>query len=1227
MIRKFHVAGLVPAGKFCLVLFLIIISVNGYSQKTTDWHSLLASGANYYDIKAAFTKQNAAKIAELQSLKPDSEEAEENEGEFFDIIQFMRWADFTEPRVAESKGDLRLMHERHTKGLMQVTAMKQKMSQFGNDNWTLIGPKTQQNSMYGNGRVNKIRIDPTNANILYACTPASQLFKSTDGGVSWASISNGLPAAGVGDIDIDPSDPNILYVLSGDTENFDTRAAGVYKSTDGGASWNKLTSLPEPYDFYQFSSIIMNPAVQGSFLVSCDRWIYRFTDGGATVTKVSDDGARDLTVMPGNPNIMFAGSYWDNYGPTKFLRSDNNGITWTAITDGLPTNAYKYAVAVSPANPNMVYVWTCTPSTPHVSQGVFCSTDAGLTFKQMNGGTPNMCGSQGNWNLCLTADPSNAATVYAGGIDLYRSTDSGKTWVNLTNQYSGSPSIGHPDVHGLTFSGASILYVANDGGVYKTTDAGASFTNISSNLSIAQSYGISMSSFNSKLILSGHQDNGTNITSDLTSWDHVLGGDGLLNLIDRTNDNIMFGTIQFNLIYRSMDGGNSFSRVGTSIPRTTWKTPLVQDPQVASTIYAASDKIYKSTDYGTNWTAISPVFDGITGMDVDRNNSNIIYVSTNGGLYKTINGGNNWIPINNGLTDFGTVLNIHVDVNNSAIIYAACSSFFGRNLFRSLDAGATWTVWATGLGGLPAKVVVTQLGAPGEVYCGTDYGVYYRNNAAASWTLFNTNLPPAPVFDLKIFYPTGSLRAATFGRGIWESPLAAAIPSCPVAFANNRAYVDSNASGTNTGENWTNAFKNLQDAIKAASNCGVQKIWVAKGTYYPDRGQGLTSGSRNASFGLKTNLAIYGGFSGNETLLSQRNRALNKTILSGEIGNTGVFGDNSFSVVEAPAVDATAVLDGFTITAGNANADNGTNPASRGGGLYIEVNGSPTIRNCLFVKNYAAFGGAVFTQNNTYPTISNCVFIGNDATYDGSAICNDHEAYTTIVNCSFSGNSTGAIVNTDNSNVVIKNSVIWGNTNGISYIPATVSNSIVQGGYAGTGNLNQNPLFVNQPAIAFGASGNLRLTPCSPAIDAGDDAATTSITDLDGSNRKENLLPNAGVIDMGAYERVGSIATLYVDANAAGKGDGSGWANAYQSFYEALQVYNGCMAVDSVLIAAGTYITPVVGLPFTITKTNGVLLGGYPTGGGSRDPATNQVMIKGEMQVKKSMRIDGIKLQ
>ncbi|MES2647048.1 MAG: choice-of-anchor Q domain-containing protein [Bacteroidota bacterium] len=1159
----------------------------------------------------------------MKSLGTDSGLVEER-GEFFEIRQFLRWDEYTRPRVVDSKGDLALMYEKQKKGQLQVNAIKQKMALQGNDNWSLIGPKAQSNSMWGNGRVNRVRVDPTNASILYACTPGSQLFKSTNGGTSWTSISNGFPTAGVGDLAIDPSNPSILYATTGDSDYFNAYSDGVYKSTDGGLTWIKLTSLPiVPANTEIFTSIVMNPAQPGSFLVSSTRGIYRFTDGGATVVKVAADGARDLSVMPGNPNIMFAGSYWSYYGPTKFVRSDDNGLTWIPITNGLPTGAFRYAISISPVNPNLVYVWTCIP--PYtVSQGVYCSTDAGVTFKQMNGGTPNMCGNQGGYNLCISADPVNAATVYAGGVDLYRSTDTGKTWVNLTTSYTNAVPNSHPDVHGIMFSGPSTMYIANDGGVYKTTNAGQSFSNISSNLSIAQLWGFSMSSTNSNLILSGHQDNGSNLTTDLESWRMVTSGDGLLNLVDRTDDNIMFTTLQFGNIFRSLDRGATFSTSTTGFTKNViFQTPLIQDANVASTFYAASDKIYRSTDYGANWTAISPAFDGIVAIDIDRKNSNIMYLATYFNMFKTIDGGVNWIQINNGLTLVAQMSSLHIDVNNSSILYATCGAYSG-SLFRSVDAGASWALWITGLPNLPTSIVVTQLGAHGEVYCGTDNGVYHRNAASTSWTLYNTNLPPAPVKDLKIFYPTGRLRAATYGRGIWESPLAFFTCNDPLVYS--RIYVDSNATGANTGANWANAFKRLQDGIKAVPTCGVKEIWVANGTYYPDQGAGVTLNSRTASFGLKNNVAIYGGFSGSETLLSQRNWLNNKTILSGEIGNANSFADNSYSVVETLVVDSSAVLDGFTITAGNADANTGIDPASRGGGLYVGDNGAPTINNCLFLKNYAIYGGAAFVRDNSHATFSNCAFTGNNCAGDGSCIYNRPGSKTKMINCTFTGNVAAAIGNGSDMGVVITNSIIWGNSGSITRNLATVTNSIVQGGYPGAANLDQDPLFVGQPAIVFGATGNLHLTPCSPAIDAGNDAATTSMTDLDGSTRKENLLPNIALVDMGAYERSGSTTTLYVNANAAGKGDGSGWANAYQSFYEALQVYNGCISVDSVLIAAGTYQTPG-GVPFIVTKTNGVVLGGYPISGGTRNATTNPVIIKGEMQVKQSVRIDGIKVQ
>ena len=397
-------------------------------------------------------------------------------------------------------------------------------------------------------------------------------------------------------------------------------------------------------------------------------------------------------------------------------------------------------------------------------------------------------------------------------------------------------------------------------------------------------------------------------------------------------------------------------------------------------------------------------------------------------------------------------------------------------------------------------------------------------------------------------------------------------------------YVNKQATGNNDGTSWINAFNKLQDAL--ALNCtGITQIWVAQGVYYPDEMGNQNTDDRHASFIMKNNVAIYGGFIGDETELTQRNWKDNQTYLSGDIDQSG-FGfttnsGNSLHVIfnYDNGLNSSAVLDGFLIFGGNANiTDEDSIVSSRGGAMY-NYKASPTLRNCVFFDNSSWQGGALVTQvidqpmtitnsrfennratgnvggaifnlggKNGLLLISNCSFNSNRAvpsgglfTYggaiysisnnmkiinsefkgnfarNGSAIGNSN-ASPTIINCSFSNNTATTETNpcvilnegssSSPSSPIITNCIIWGNGNAIfndaNSIPV-VNFSDVEGGYAGNGNLNIDPFFLN-------ATGDLHLQNGSPCINTGSDAANTEPFDLDGQTRI------AGVIDMGAYE-------------------------------------------------------------------------------------------------------------
>ena len=443
--------------------------------------------------------------------------------------------------------------------------------------------------------------------------------------------------------------------------------------------------------------------------------------------------------------------------------------------------------------------------------------------------------------------------------------------------------------------------------------------------------------------------------------------------------------------------------------------------------------------------------------------------------------------------------------------------------------------------------------------------------------------------------------------------------SCP---SGNILYVNSNATGNNSGINWLNAMTSLKTALNS-SCAGITQIWVAKGTYKP-----TTNTSRDSSFTMKNNLAIYGGFAGTETALSQRNIRLNPTILSGDIGIANSNADNSYNVVRniSNGLNATAIIDGFIVSGGNAD---GGGFGGYGAGI-INVNSTASFYNCSIIGNNAAnYGGGMY-NNGTSPLVVNSVFAGNTALYGGGLY--NESAATKLINCSFSGNlafAEGGAISTYGAVVPqITNSILWGNSSGIrnagGSTPA-VTYSIVQGGYAGTGNLNVDPLFILQPVPALGNTGDLRVQGCSPAVNAGSNAALSGgvTTDLASLPRVANI-----AIDMGAYERQSPATSviIYVDATATGNNSGESWANAYNNIGSAITELNFCSPGTTIQVAAGTYTAPL-NTTYNFDKLGAAILGGYPNGGGTRNPVANPVIVKGNVQVLKSVNIDGLRVQ
>lgn len=786
---------------FWLSILVIGITMNHLHAQT--WLELKEQGANYYQIKEAFMRDNAEKMEEFKlELKkeansqaaPEAQYEREMEG----MLHFMRWSEFVGPRVRESNGDLTSMSE----GMYRALVKKGNELESRAANWTLMGPiSTPTNG--GNGRVNTIRVHPTDPNTLFACTPASGLWKSTNGGTSWAPISDAISALGCTDVAINPSNTNIMYLATGDGDAADVFTLGVYKSTDGGATWAATPLVFNLSAGQTLSKIMIDPTNTNTIIVGGRAGIYRSTDAGASWTQTMAAGVRDLDFQPGNSSVVFAGGYGTNTG---FWRSANGGATWTKITTVPSTAVQRVAIGVTAADPNYVYALVANDgavsTTSYGLKGVYLSVDGGLNFTlKFAGTTTNTLGwstggstdkdGQGWYDLAIAVSPTDKNAVFTGGVNIWKSADAGTTWTKNTawDASHSATNYVHADVHDIIYAGSTI-YAACDGGVFKTVNAGAAWTDISTNISNAQIYGFGLSAFNANTIISGHQDNGTNRTTNGTTWAQVNGGDGMLCFIDRTSDNNVFSSIYNGNLYRSINGGSSFSSIYT-VPGGGWVTPWLQDPVTATTLYAGGTNVVKSVNSGTAWTTIS-AFTGVgtlVGLDVAPTNNQVIVAVSATKVMKTTDGGTAWTDITTGLPASTSIQTVHIDVNDANKIYIGLASYAGNAAYVSINGGSTWTNISAGMPALPVNCFITQKNVSGTVYCGNDLGVYYSINSGTAWQSFTSGMPGITVKDLEIFYPTGKIRAATYGRGIWQSNLngSNAAPSVSITSPTNGA--------------------------------------------------------------------------------------------------------------------------------------------------------------------------------------------------------------------------------------------------------------------------------------------------------------------------------------------------------------------------------------------------------------------------------------------------------
>jgi photosystem II stability/assembly factor-like uncharacterized protein len=690
--------------------------------------------------------------------------------------------------------------------------------------WRQIGPANM------GGRTADVEGVPGNPHVVYVATASGGLWKTTNGGVRWTPIFERQGTISIGDVALEPGNPEVIWVGTGESNvrNSVSFGDGVYKSTDGGRTWQHMGLR----DSERVSRILVHPrdpntvyvgALGHAFGPNEERGVFMTTDGGRTWAKTlyvdNEHGVADMDIDPSNPNVVYAAMWkfrrtpWTHTSGSEkggVFRSLDGGRTWKKLEGGLPKLVGRIGVKVAPSNPSVVYAIT------EAKDGtLWRSDDRGETWRNVSKETRIV--SRGFYYTDVRVDPQNENRVYAVASTLFVSIDGGRTFRSITGRT-------HIDYHALWIDpqNPKRMWQGQDGGVAVSYDAGESWEYVN-NMPLGQFYQLSADNREPfYYVMGGLQDNGTwagpsrtrepaGILND--DWRMISFGDGFfainhadqpdLYLTESQGGNIVrtdMRTREQQLVvpYMGDDGGPAeFAKY-----RFNWNSPIVQSPHDKDTVYLAGNVVFRSTDFGKTWAAISPDLttndrskQKDAGGPVAFENTGAEYHATvislaesplraghiwagsdDGNLQLTTDGGKTWTnltPNVPGLAPNSPVS--HVEPSRAAADTAYVS--FDRHMlddfrpyvFKTADGGRTFQNIT---GNLPPKahvwVVREDPRNPRLVYAGTELGLYVSYTGGGAWTSLGLkNLPHVAVHDILVHPRDNDLILATHGRSVW----------------------------------------------------------------------------------------------------------------------------------------------------------------------------------------------------------------------------------------------------------------------------------------------------------------------------------------------------------------------------------------------------------------------------------------------------------------------------
>jgi photosystem II stability/assembly factor-like uncharacterized protein len=678
------------------------------------------------------------------------------------------------------------------------------------------------------GRVMCIAVDPANKAVVYIGAASGGVWKTTNGGASWQPVFDTQGSFSIGWVTIDARHPNVVWVGTGERNSQRSVAYGdgVYKSEDGGRSWTNVGLKTSEH----IGRIVVNPKDSETVYVAAqgplwapggDRGLYKTTDGGRTwnqVLKISENtGVTDVVLDPRDPDVIVAAAYQRrrhfftliNGGPESAIhRSTDGGKTWTKVNTGLPDEELgRIGLAISPVNPDVVYA---NVEAANAKGGIFRSTDNGVTWQKR---TDYNSGAM--YYGDIFADPVNVDRVYVPDVIFQVSDDGGKTLRSLGQRNM------HVDNHIIWVdpTNPEHLLVGNDGGLYRSFDRGATWV-FFENLPLAQYYDVDVDNaapfYN---VYGGLQDNYSLGGPSRTRSEHGIlnqdwfvtqGGDGFVSHVDPEDPNTIYAELQHGVIVRydkrtgERTGTQPQAEKGGTPLRWNWDSPFIISPHSHTRLYLASQVLYRSDDRGNTWKVISPdltrqidrntlpVMGKIWGPDAVAKNAStalygnisaiaespkkegLLYVGTDDGLlHVSEDAGGHWRKVDRlpGVPANAYIARIRASQHDVNRVYAAVENHqngdFAPYLLKSTDTGKTWTSIA---GDLPPRGSTYSIAEdhvdPRLLFAGTEFAAYWSSDGGQHWIKIG-GLPTIAVREIAVQKRENDLALGTFGRGVY----------------------------------------------------------------------------------------------------------------------------------------------------------------------------------------------------------------------------------------------------------------------------------------------------------------------------------------------------------------------------------------------------------------------------------------------------------------------------